>query len=149
MPGRASHFPTIRPDLVAFVADCSYFLDLLSLSPFLLLACPGGFLTVAKYAESRKISKYSSIIASCTSSFVLFSIEPLGLSLQRPLILWSVYQGSLVLLLPTLFLLQFFLPYLFFFRNATTSSPEEWCFVPKFSLFWLSCLVLSQSYMVL
>ena len=75
-----SHFPTIRPDLLVFLVGCSYILDLVVSHPCSpsRLSLPDGFLTVARYAESRKFSKYSSIISSCTSSFVPFSIETFG-----------------------------------------------------------------------
>ena len=75
-----SHFPTIRPDLLVFLSSSSYILDLIVSHPCSpsRLSLPDGFLTVARYAESRKISKYSSIISSCTSSFVPFSIETFG-----------------------------------------------------------------------
>lgn len=75
-----SHFPSIRPDLLVFLVDCSYILDLTVSHPCSpsRLSLSDAPLTVAKYAASRKVSKYSPILPSCSSKFLPISIESFG-----------------------------------------------------------------------
>src|SRR6185503_16393147 len=75
-----SHFPSIRSDLLAFLLDLSFMLDVVVSHPCSpsRLSLPGAPLTVAKYAESRKTSRYSSILPSSTSAFVPFALETFG-----------------------------------------------------------------------
>ena len=75
-----SHFPSGRPDILAFLPDKSYILDLVISHPsapsHLLL--PTARLSSAKQAEARKITRYSSLPTSTDLSLVPFSIETFG-----------------------------------------------------------------------
>ena len=84
-----SHFLSIRPDLLVFLVDCSYILDLIVSHPCSpsRLSLSDTPLTVARYAESRKVSKYSPILPTCSSKFIPISIESLVLLLHRPIVL--------------------------------------------------------------
>lgn len=75
-----SHFSSVRPDLLVFLVDRSYILDLIVSHPCSpsRLSLSDAPLTVATYAESRKYSKYAPIIPTCTSTFVPLSIESFG-----------------------------------------------------------------------
>ena len=73
-----SHFPIARPDLLVFLFDSSYLLDLVVSHP----AAPSYLskplpLTCSKYAESRKISHYASSLPP-DSSLVPFALETFG-----------------------------------------------------------------------
>ena len=75
-----SHFPSIRPDLLVFLVDRSYILDLSVSHPCSpsCLALPDAPLTAATYSESRKFSKYAPLISTCSSAFVPLCIETFG-----------------------------------------------------------------------
>ena len=74
-----SHFPTARPDLLVFMFDSSFLLDLVVSHP----SAPSHLsrspvpLVCNRYAESRKFTHYSSILSS-SFQIVPFALESFG-----------------------------------------------------------------------
>ena len=75
-----SHFPLARPDLLVFLPDCSYLIDLVISHPSApsYLSLPPSPLSCARLAENRKITHYSSLLTSSSLRLVPFSLETFG-----------------------------------------------------------------------
>jgi hypothetical protein len=95
-----SHFPSIRPDLLAFLSDSSYILDIAVSHPCSpsRLSLPDASLTAAKYAETRKSTRYAPLLGTISSKFFPFCIETFGAFAPQALsfvkLLRGLSQGS-------------------------------------------------------
>lgn len=91
-----SHFLSIRPDILGFLFNFSFILDLVITHPCSpsYLSRSDAPLTAASHAESRKISKYAPLLATCNSEFIPFSIETFGALAPKALAFVSRLSAS-------------------------------------------------------